>query len=287
LLLASLVAAQDAAQVAPSLQPLRGTLQLLSGAGSNIVVSSGRQGTLMVDAEYAASSDRLLATLALADLLPVKTLINTHWHEDHVGANAALARQGALIIASQHTAERLRSDQTMSLYGAQPALPAEGWPRVALRDPLRLAWNGTVVQVIPVAPAHTDADAIVVFPEQNVLVTGDLFVGYDFRPPYFDDLNGGSAEGMLSAADRLLGIADAGTIIVPGHGAVTDRAELQRYRNDFAAVRDVIREHARKGMSEDAVVGAHPAADFARAGRGTDRWVRIVYRETKQGMSTR
>ena len=136
--------------------------------------------------------------------------------------------------------------------------------------------------MIHVGPAHTDGDLVVYFRKQNVLATGDVFVRDEYLPPYFDDLNGGSATGMIAAADRLLGLVDENTIIVPGHGALTDRKGLQQYRDHFVAVRDQIRDAISRGLSEDAVVALHPAEGFAKAGRGTDRWVRILYREYHQ-----
>jgi cyclase len=153
------------------------------------------------------------------------------------------------------------------------------WPAITFYLSLRLHWNGDEIDVIHVGAAHTDGDAIVFFRQQNVIMTGDLLFGPEYWPPYFDDLNGGSVHGMIAAADRLLGLADERTIVVPGHGEVTDRAGLQTYRDGLVATRDRITDAVARGLSEDEVVTLHPADGFARAGKGTDRWVRIVYRE--------
>ena len=272
--------AQYVPQTETRFQPLRSNLQILRGPGSNIVLSTGADGALLVDAEYASQRERLLGALAAAQAVPVKILINTHWHDDHVGGNEPLGRQGARIIAQANSAQRMHSEQTVSLYGRKPALPQIAWPQELVQQSMHLAWNGDQIDLLHPGPAHTDGDLVVFFRKQNVLVTGDLFVGFDYHPPFFDDLNGGSAEGMIAAADWLLQLADAGTLIVPGHGTPTGRRELQQYRDDFVAIRARIRQAIAEGLSEDAVVALHPVGRaFAKPGRGTDRWVRILYRE--------
>jgi glyoxylase-like metal-dependent hydrolase (beta-lactamase superfamily II) len=260
-------------------QPLRGNLQLLHGEGSNIVLSTGKDGTLLVDDEYASLAEKLRAALTTRGALPVRVVINTHFHNDHTGNNEAFGRDGARIIAQARAGERLHTEQTMSLYGKQAAYPQVAWPTTLVANSLRLRWNRDKIDLLHIGPAHTDGDLVVYFREQNVLATGDLFVTGAYMPPYFDDLNGGTAEGMIAAASRLLKLANTRTLIVPGHGPVTDRTALLQYRDRFVAIRSRIREAIAAGMSEDAVVAEHPADGFAPRGRGTDRWVRILYRE--------
>jgi glyoxylase-like metal-dependent hydrolase (beta-lactamase superfamily II) len=216
-------AAQPAAESALAVQGLRGNLQVLHADGSNVVVSTGADGTLLVDGEYASAMPRLRSALATLSAGAVKILINTHWHNDHTGGNEALGRDGALIIAQEDSAQRLRAEQTISLYGKQAAMPPAAWPKIAVRNSMHLRWNGDEIDLMHQAPAHTGGDLVVFFRQQNVLCTGDLFVNGAYLPPYFDDLNGGSANGMIAAADWLLTL-----------------------------------------------------------GRGTDRWVRILYREYRR-----
>jgi cyclase len=276
--------AEDLAKSEIHTRALRGNLHVLLGFGSNITVSTGPQGTLLVDDEYAVLTPKVRAALAGLRSLPIKLVVNTHWHDDHTGGNEAFARGGALIIAQEDAARRMRSDEIVSLYGPQKAYPPIAWPAITFDKSLRLRWNGDEIDVIHVGPAHTDGDAIVFFHQQDVMATGDLFVGYNYRPPYFDDLNGGSAHGMIAATDTLLKLADERTIVVPGHGDVTDRAGLQDYRDRLVAIRDRITDAIAHGLSEDQVVALHPTEGFAKPGRGTDRWVRVVYREYHRGV---
>jgi cyclase len=279
---APLVIAQEIAQSAIRARPIRGNLLVLLGYGSNVVVSIGRDGSLLVDDEYAVLTDKLRAVLKDMQAPRVKRVINTHWHNDHTGGNESFGREGAIIIAHENAALRMQSDQTMSLYGPQAAYPPVAWPKVEVHKSLRLHWNGDDIDVIHVDPAHTDGDLVVYFRKQNVLATGDVFVCDEYLPPYFDDLNGGSATGMIAAADRLLELADEHTIIVPGHGALSNRKGLLQYRDHLVGIRNQIRGAISQGLSEDAVVALHPAEGFAKAGKGTDRWVRILYREYHQ-----
>ena len=276
---ASIVAADDLAKGAIKTQALRGNLHVLLGDGGNITVSTGADGTLLVDDEYAPLTPKVRAALGQLRSPAVKLIVNTHWHDDHTGGNAAFGRDGALIIAQESAGRRMRTDQILSLYGPQQAYPSVAWPAITFEQSLRLRWNGEQIDVIHIGPAHTDGDAIVFFRHQDVMATGDLFVGSDYRPPYFDDLNGGSAHGMIAAADALLGLVDERTLVVPGHGDIADRAALQDYRNRLVSIRDRIMDAISRGLTEDEVVALHPTEGFARAGRGTDRWVRVVYRE--------
>ena len=122
---------------------------------------------------------------------------------------------------------------------------------------------------------------MVFFRGHNILMTGDIFVGFDYRPPYFDDLNGGSLKGMIAGAQVVLGLINDKTLVIPGHGEVATRADLVAYHARLIELREGIKAAIARGVSEDAVVASKPVGNFAAAGKGTDRWVRVVYREYK------
>ena len=170
----------------------------------------------------------------------------------------------------------------MSLFGPQAAYAEVGLPKITFTDSVRLHYNDDTIDVIHLGAAHTDGDAAVFFRRRNVLHTGDLFVGAEFRPPYFDDLNGGSLEGMIKASGALAELVDDRTIVVPGHGEPASRVDLVQYRGMLVNIRDRILQAIAAGKSEDDVVAAQPTAGFARPGRGADRWVRVAYREYKK-----
>jgi cyclase len=273
--------AQDFDKIAIRTVPVRDNIHMLQAYGGNIVVSVGSDGTLIVDDEYEPMGVKLRVAISALTERQVDYVINTHWHNDHTGGNEILGSSGAIIIAHENGRTRLASDQVMSLYGPQKAYRREGLPKLTFSKSMRLHYNDDVIDIVHIGPAHTDSDAAVFFRTQNVLCTGDLYVGFEFRPPYFDDLNGGSIEGMLKAVESLLKMADEKTIIVPGHGDLATRRDLLDYQAKLTAIRDSIKSAVSLGRGEDEVVASKPTAGFAIAGKGADRWVRVVYREYK------
>jgi cyclase len=271
--------AQDIAGTAIRTSRIQPDLYLLQGYGGNVLLCVGTDGALLVDDEYAVLTDKLVAAIAAVTAQPVKFVLNTHWHDDHTGGNLYFGRAGATIVAQENSRVRMQTGQVMSLYGPQAAYAPIGQPRISFESSMNLSFNGNSIALLHPGPGHTDGDTIVLFRERNVLLTGDLFVGYEYRPPYFDDRNGGSLEGMLRGVERVLSMADEHTVVIPGHGPMATRAEVESYRTQLVTARDSIKQAIARGESEDAVVAAHPMSAFARAGKGTDRWVRIVYRE--------
>jgi cyclase len=272
---------QDFDKVEIRTSPLRDNLYLLQGTGGNIVVSTGADGTLLVDDEYRELNSKLKAAIEKITDRPVRFVVNTHWHSDHTGGNEVFGKAGAVVIAHENSGKRMATDSVMSLYGPQAAYLPEGQAKITYSASMQLHHNGETIDLIHVGPSHTDGDTVVFFREHNILMTGDIFVGVDYRPPYFDDLNGGSLKGMIAGAQAILELIDDKTTVIPGHGELARRADLVGYHARLVDLRDRIKAAIARGDSEDAVVASKPVGDFARAGKGTDRWVRVVYREYK------
>jgi len=267
--------------------PLWGNLYLLQGIGGNVVVSVGADDTLIVDDEYRELNAKLMAAIGKITDRPVRYVINTHWHNDHTGGNEIFGKTGAIVIAHQNAGKRMTMDSVMSLYGPQAAYAPAGQAQITYSALMQLHHNGETIDLVHPGPSHTDGDTVVYFREQNVLMTGDIFVDADYRPPYFDDLNGGSLKGMIAGSRAILGLIDDKTVVIPGHGKVAARADLVVYLSKLIDIRDRIQAAIARGESEDAVVASKPVGDFARAGKGTDRWVRVVYREYQQSPPVR
>lgn len=259
--------------------PLRDNLYLLTGIGGNIVVSTGTDGTLIVDDEYRELNGKLIVAIGKITDHPVRFVINTHWHSDHTGGNEMLGKAGAIIIAHENSGKRMTTDSVMSLYGPQAAYAPAGQAKITYTASMQLHHNGETIDLVHPGPSHTGGDTVVFFREHNILMTGDIFVGFDYRPPYFDDLNGGSLKGMIAGAEVILGLINDKTVVIPGHGEVATRADLVAYHARLIDLRERIKAAIARGDSEDVVVASKPVGAFARAGRGTDRWVRVVYRE--------
>ena len=180
---------------------------------------------------------------------------------DHTDGNSAFAAAGATILGHANCRGRLSTDQHVpSLSWHISASPRAAWPSITFDQPLVVDVGTEELQLLPQAPAHTDGDVAVLLPSANVLTTGDLFTHHSY--PVIDESSGGSLRGMIEAVDRLLPLLDAGTIVVPGHGAATDRTELVSFRDMLRTAEDRILAMIEAGREPSEIAIARPTADF-------------------------
>ncbi len=258
---------------------LRDNLTLLSGPGGNVVVLHGTEGLIVVDTFAAPAWPRLEESLKALGA-PVTFVINTHWHFDHTDNNAPLHAAGATVVAHENTQRRMSTPQRIEMLGLDfPPSPAAALPQRVFQDGWTLEANGEKLDVSHVAPAHTDTDVIVRLERGNVLHAGDVF--FNGRYPLVDWSSGGKIDGMIAAADRLLHLAAADTMIVPGHGPVATRADLMTYRGMLATAADRVRKLKAAGKTLQEAIGAKPCTDLDSAWAGGrfkgDDFVKIVY----------
>jgi cyclase len=252
---------------------------MLTGAGGNLGVSAGADGVILIDDQFAPLSDKIKAAVAAVGG-PIRFLLNTHWHGDHTGGNENFAKGGVVIVAHENVRHRMSVEQFIAAFNQHvPASPAGALPVVTFTDAVTFYLNGDSINVFHVPPAHTDGDAIIWFRHANVVHMGDTF--FNGRYPLIDLSSGGAVDGMVGAADRVLGMVNADTKIIPGHGPLADRAALQAYRTMVATVRDRIKRAVAAGQTLAQVQAAKPTAEFdAVWGKGNitpERFVEIVY----------
>jgi cyclase len=333
-----------AAQAPADLQivPIRGNIYMLAGAGGNITLSVGKDGVLMVDTGLEQNADRVIAAiqqlqrrvddrLAVLDTVapkfgaetrssvvherdpnapvkPIRYIINTHVHPDHIGGNLKLrasgrtftggnvagniadAGEGAAILAHEKVQERMTNTPA-----GQPPTPADALPTdTYYTDGMKLShfFNGEGVQLLHQPSAHSDGDSIVYFRGSDVIATGDVFVTTSF--PIIDLQRGGSINGIIDSLNRILDLSiaefrtEGGTMIVPGHGRVTDSADVAYYRDMTTIIRDRIQDMVRKGMTLEQVKAAKPTLDYEpRYGSTTGFWttdmfIEAVYKSLKE-----
>jgi glyoxylase-like metal-dependent hydrolase (beta-lactamase superfamily II) len=259
---------------------------MLTGAGGNIGVSAGEDGVFLVDDQYAPLTDKIRAAVAAISSRPIRFLVNTHWHGDHTGGNENLGRGGVVIVAHDNVRKRMSVEQFIEAFGSKvPPAPKDALPVVTFSDAASFHMNGDEIQAFHVPPAHTDGDSVVRFARANVVHMGDCF--FNGRYPFVDLSSGGSFEGVIAVAEKVLAISDAGTKIIPGHGPVADRAALAAYRDVLATVRDRVRPLIAAGKSLEEVKAAQPTREWdATWGQGfmkPDVWLGIVYKSLKEG----
>ena len=272
--------AVDFSKVEIKTTDLGDNVYMLEGQGGNITVAIAKDGIIMVDGEFAPLHDKIRAAIAGISNLPIKYLINTHFHGDHTGGNAPFAKDGAVIVAEVNVKNRLAAGTTNGLTGAKtPPAPADALPAKTYTGAFKLRLDGRVADLKHIANAHTDGDTYVWFKTANVLSTGDTFT--NGRYPNIDFANGGNIKGMIAASDAYLKLVNDKSRIVPGHGPVGDKAALLQYRTMLVTARERMAKLVKDGKSEEDVLAAKPFSDldakWAPTELASNNFIRVVY----------
>src|SRR5688572_5154838 len=259
--------------------PVAGAVHMLQGAGGNIGLVVGDDAVFVVDDQYAPLTPKVLAAIKSVTPQPVRFVLNTHWHFDHTGGNENMGKAGALIFAHENVRRRMSTDQFIeALNRKEPAAPKGALPVVTFTDGVSFHLNGDSIVVFHVPPAHTDGDAVVMFTKANVVHMGDLFVSAGF--PFVDRSSGGSINGVIGAAARVLAATNAQTKIIPGHGPLADRARLKAYRDMLFTMRDRMRKEIAARHTIEEVLASKITADYdAEWKNGRERFLRILHQE--------
>lgn len=272
------VAQQDMSKVEIKPQQLAPGVAVLFGAGGNIGVSYGDDGTILIDDQFAPLTGKIQKAVADLGATPVKFLINTHWHFDHSGGNENLGKAGAVIMAHDNVRVRMASGATVAGNVTPPAAKV-ALPVITYSDGIKLHLNGEEVRVIHMPAGHTDGDSIIHWTKSNVIHMGDLFF-FGITFPFVDGRSGGNVRGIVAAADKVLAIADDNTKIIPGHGAVANKADLQKYRDMVAQIISKVEIGIKEGKTLDQIKASHPADGYGVKADGfitADRFVETVY----------
>lgn len=255
-------------------------IYVVTGAGGNVAVWTGPDGTVLVDGGLESQAAHTLEAVARVAPGAVRFVVNTHWHPDHTGVNELANRAGAVIIAHEDTREAMSAMQVSEEYSVRiPASPRAALPTLTLPGDAALHLNGDLLRIAHVANAHTGGDLVLWWREANVVHLGDVF--YNGGYPFVDRAHGGSIAGMVATIEGVLSRADDATVVIPGHGPVARRADLAAYRDMLVASGRRVRELVEEGRSLDEVLAARPTAAYdERYGTGSvsaGRFVRILY----------
>jgi cyclase len=274
---------------------VRNNVSMVQTPGGNITVLAFPEGVTLVDSGSVETADQVLATVRTLSKQPIRYIINTTFDSGHVGGNDKLGStgiqitggnvagqvgtDGAEIIAHENVLER------MSARSVKPAFPVRAMPQTTYHiDSIKLStlYHGDGIQVFHVPAAHTDGDSLVYFRHNDVLATGDIFLTTTY--PVIDVERGGSINGIVDGLNRILDLAfpdfrlEGGTLIVPGHGRVSDSADVAYYRDMVTIVRDRVQDMIKKGMTLDQVKAARPTRDYDPRYGSPDAFVEAAYR---------
>jgi glyoxylase-like metal-dependent hydrolase (beta-lactamase superfamily II) len=229
---------------------------VLFGAGGNIGVSYGEDGTVLIDDQFAPLTDKILAAVAGLGAKPVKYLVNTHWHFDHSGGNENLGKAGVTIFAHDNVRVRMLAGGTVAGNTAPPAPPA-ALPVVTYKTGISFHLNGDRIDAISTHGGHTDGDTALYWRTANVLHTGDLMMnGMGF--PFVDTSSGGNVLHLIHTLDHLIKTTNPQTKVIPGHGPVGTQADLIAWRGMIAGAVDQIRQRKSGGQTLEAILADNP-----------------------------
>jgi cyclase len=253
LFLPVLIFAQDFNKAEVKATKISGDVYMLQGAGGNMAALIGQEGILLVDTDYPPMAEKVRAALkSLAPDKPVRFIINTHYHTDHVGGNAAFA-ETPTVIAHENARKRMEHGSSSgnggSFHFEMGPVSKAALPAIGLDSSVTIHINGEDVSVVHLPAAHTDGDEIVYFRKANVVHLGDDFVRYGF--PYIDVKAGGSIKGMISAMETVLAQMPPDVKVIPGHGQMASLSDVRDYLTMLKETTVLVEQAMKAGKSLD------------------------------------
>jgi glyoxylase-like metal-dependent hydrolase (beta-lactamase superfamily II) len=269
---------RDFSKVEIKVIPVAGSVYMLQGAGGNIGVSVGEDGIVIVDDQFAPLAPKIKAALKGISDKPVRFVINTHWHGDHVGGNAQFSNEST-IIAQENVRERMKAGQKLMGNEVKP-YPKEALPIITFNDRASVHLNGEDIKAIHFVAGHTDGDAIIYFTKSNVIHMGDDFVTYGF--PFVDLESGGSVAGIIDAVEKVMSTAPPDAKIIPGHGPLSTVADMKPFLDMMKETRARVQAAMKQGktleqMQKEKILAGYEKwnGDFI----STDKWIETIYHD--------
>jgi len=253
--------------------------------GCNIAVMIGDDGVLIIDSGDQAAAVKTDSVIKTISNKPVRYVLNTHFHFDHVGGNKKLSGNDAVIVAQENTRQRMMTEWNVPTvagvtYPVIPPYSEDYLPKICFQNSINIYFNNDTIQGIHFLNGHSDSDVIYFFRKANVIHTGDLFLSNGF--PIIDIYNGGSIDGYLRAVDNIISLCNERTIVIPGHGATSDRQGLVDYRNMLSTAKTNIEKMIKEGKTLEQVTASDPTKDLFKGGKSwlpASIFIDVVYKE--------
>ena len=240
---------------------LTDSMYVIHGSGGNVILSIGNDGIILVDDQYAPVTKKMESVIANITNKPIKFVINTHWHPDHVGGNERLGEAGAIIISHDNVRKRLSIDQFFEMINQTiPALSKKGLPIITFSENMTFYQNNDEIRINYLKNGHTDGDSAVYFTQNNVIHVGDDFSDRSY--PFMDLSSGGSVDGLISSLQSMLSMINNDTKVVAGHSGISNQTKVKDYLNMLIDVKGVISNMIREGKSLDEIIQSKPTSKY-------------------------
>jgi glyoxylase-like metal-dependent hydrolase (beta-lactamase superfamily II) len=260
---------------------VQGNVYMLVGAGANVAVQIGDEGVVVVDPGGAASRDKVLAAIRQLSTKTIRWIINTSADADHTGGNATISQAGMTVNGNPAA---IVANEKVLAHMSDAGRPSQEWALNTFFEPQRdFYFNGEAIFVYHIPRGHTDGDVMVYFRGSDVIVSGDLFLTTTY--PVVDAKTGGAVDGFIEGLNKMLDIAvpkylqDGGTYVIPGHGRVSDEADVLEFRDMIVIIRDRIADMVKRGMTLDQIKAARPTLDYDGRYGDPTAFIDAVYRE--------
>ena len=260
---------------------VRGNVYMLEGQGGNMGLIIGDDGAILIDDQFARLSEKIKAAISELTDEQVLFVINTHLHGDHTGGNEIFAQSGSMIVAHENVRKRLSTEQYNKMRDrTTPARPEDAWPVITFEESVDLHFNDEDIHIIHTENGHTDGDSYIFFKKANVIHAGDALRtgGY----PYVDVSSGGSFQGLIDSTTELAGLCNDETIVIQGHGPLTNKKEVIWVRDRLQQIKDILVEGISAGKSADDLANENVLKDFEDWDGGfikSESFISIVYEE--------
>ena len=269
---------RDFSKVQIKVQKIAGTVYMLQGAGGNIGVSVGEDGIVIVDDQFAPLAEKIQAALKGITDKPVRFVLNTHWHGDHVGGNEYFG-QKATIIAHDNVRKRMAEGATIMGDKVPPASKG-ALPIITFDHDTTVHLNGEDIRALHITAGHTDGDSIIYFPQSNVVHMGDDFVTYGF--PFIDLESGGSVKGMIQSVEQAIAKLPADVKVIPGHGGLSNLDDVRKFTQMLRETSAIVEKGIAAGktldqLKQEKVLAAYQkySGDFV----STDKFIETLYND--------